>query len=125
VEEVVDEHFALTPIQAMDTDQANGEPTQPKTVKKRKQVRKGELPLSAGTSSLDQTSKDRATELENQMIMEDKLVADTEDKKNELESFIYELRGAVEEKYAEFSSEAEKEKIREKCTAIEVCKPSP
>jgi len=110
----------LTEIQAMDIDQPNGEATKPKTVKKRKQVRKGDLPLSAGTSSLDQAAKDKATELENNMIMEDKLVADTEDKKNELESFIYELRGHIDDRYAEFASEEEKDRIRAKCTDTEV-----
>lgn len=120
-EETIVEEGELTSMQAMETDQPNGEATKPKTIKKRKQVRKGDLPLSAGTSSMDEQSKNKAIELEAQMIMEDKLVADTEDKKNELESFIYELRGAMEDKYAEFSSEDEKEKIREKCTAIEVC----
>lgn len=120
VEDVPDQDLVLTSTQAMETDQPNGEATKPKTVKKRKQIRRGDLPLSAGTSSMDQSSKDRAIELENQMIMEDKLVEDTDHKKNELESFIYELRGHIDDKYAEFSSEEEKEKIREKCTATEV-----
>lgn len=110
----------LTETQAMETDQPNGETKKPKTVKKRKQVRKGDLPLSSGTSSLDQTNKDKAIELENNMIMEDKLVADTEDKKNELESFIYELRGHIDDRYAEFASEEEKDRIRAKCTDTEV-----
>jgi heat shock protein 4 len=121
IDETIAKEEELTSMQAMETDQPNGEATKPKTTKKRKQVRKGDLPLSAGTSSMDEQNKNKATELEAQMIMEDKLVADTEDKKNELESFIYELRGAIEDKYAEFTSEDEKEKIREKCTAIEVC----
>ena len=71
-------------LQAMDT----GDGEKPKMRKVKKQVRKGELPLSAGTASLDQESKAAASEKEMAMIMEDKLVADTEDKKNELESFI-------------------------------------
>ncbi|KAL8834136.1 MAG: hypothetical protein Q9170_003910 [Blastenia crenularia] len=102
--------------QAMDTDdKANGtaEP-KPKTRKIKKQVRKGELPLSSGTASLDQASKDAAAEKENQMFMEDKLVADTEDKKNELESYIYEMRSKIDEQYAEFSSDEEKTKLKEK-----------
>ncbi|KAL9027670.1 MAG: hypothetical protein Q9196_003847 [Gyalolechia fulgens] len=102
--------------QAMDTDdKANGtiEP-KPKTRKVKKQVRKGELPLSSGTASLDQASKDAAAERENQMFMEDKLVADTEDKKNELESYIYELRSKIDEQYADFASEDEKAKLKEK-----------
>ncbi|KAL9000441.1 MAG: hypothetical protein Q9169_000958 [Polycauliona sp. 2 TL-2023] len=103
--------------QAMDTteDKANGtaEP-KPKTRKIKKQVRKGDLPLSAGTASLDQATKDAAAEKEAQMFMEDKLVADTEDKKNELESYIYELRGKIDEQYSEFASEDEKTKLKEK-----------
>ncbi|KAL8968091.1 MAG: hypothetical protein Q9183_002630 [Haloplaca sp. 2 TL-2023] len=103
--------------QAMDTDaKPNGqvEPAKPKTRKVKKQVRKGELPLSSGTASLDQASKDAAAEKENQMFMEDKLVADTEDKKNELESYIYELRGKIDDQYSEFASEEEKVKLKEK-----------
>ncbi|KAL9034913.1 MAG: hypothetical protein Q9180_005146 [Flavoplaca navasiana] len=103
--------------QAMDTteDKANGtaEP-KPKTRKIKKQVRKGDLPLSAGTASLDQATKDAAAEKESQMFMEDKLVADTEDKKNELESYIYELRGKIDDQYSEFASEDEKVKLKEK-----------
>ena len=108
--------------QAMDTDEkANGtaEP-KPKTRKIKKQVRKGELPLSSGTASMDQSSKDAAAEKESQMFMEDKLVADTEDKKNELESYIYELRSKIDEQYAEFASEEEKSKLKEKLEQSEV-----
>ncbi|GAM84562.1 hypothetical protein ANO11243_025580 [Dothideomycetidae sp. 11243] len=97
---------------AMDTDGA--EAKAPKMRKVKKQVRKGELPVSAGTSSLDTSIVGRFVEQENTMMMEDKLVADTEDKKNELESFIYELRGKIDEVYADFSSEEEKSKVREK-----------
>jgi vacuolar-type H+-ATPase subunit I/STV1 len=52
--------------------------------------------------------------------MEDKLVADTDEKKNELEAYIYELRDKLETTYAEFSSEEEKEKLRAKLTDSEV-----
>ncbi|KAK4697293.1 hypothetical protein P7C71_g773, partial [Lecanoromycetidae sp. Uapishka_2] len=101
--------------QATETDQPNGtaEP-KPKTRKVKKQQKKGELPLSAGTASLDQATKDAAAEKEAQMFMEDKLVADTEDKKNELESFIYELRNKIDDQYSDFASEDEKTKLKEK-----------
>lgn len=109
------------PHQAMDTDAPNGsaEP-KPKTRKVKKQVRKGELPMSAGTASLDQATKDAATEKENAMFMEDKLVADTEDKKNELESYIYELRGKIDDQYSEFANEDEKTKLKAKLESSEV-----
>ena len=98
----------------MDTDE------KPKTRKIKKQVRKGELPLSAGTASMDHATKEAAMEKEQEMMMEDKLVADTEDKKNELESFIYELRDKVDDQYAEFSSDEEKAKVHAKCEEVQV-----
>ncbi|KAK5958336.1 adenyl-nucleotide exchange factor sse1 [Knufia fluminis] len=104
----------------METDQPNGDAeAQPKTRKVKKQQRKGELPLSAGTASLDEASVSSFAEAENQMYMEDKLVADTEDKKNELEAFIYEMRGAIDDKYSEYANEQEKEKIKEKLEKTE------
>ena len=111
--------------QAMDTDPPNGtaEP-KPKTRKIKKQVRKGELPLSSGTASLDQASKDAAAEKENSMFMEDKLVADTEDKKNELETYIYELRAKIDDQYSEFANEEEKAKLKEKLEQSEVGDPT-
>ena len=105
--------------QAMETDLPSTEPKL-KTRKVKKQVRKGDLPIVQGTSSLDQSIKDAAAEREGAMFMEDKLVMDTEDKKNELESYIYELRGKVDEQYAEFASEEEKEKLKSKLEQAEV-----
>lgn len=110
-------HNLTNYIQAMDTDAPEGEK---KTRKVKKQVRKGDLPISAGTSGLDEATKSAWTEKENAMTMEDKLVADTDEKKNELESYIYELRDKIETTYAEFSSEEEKEKLRAKLTEAEV-----
>lgn len=109
----------LTSAQAMDVD-ANGSADKPKTRKVKKQVRMGDLPLSSGTASLDAAAKETAAEREAAMIMEDKLVADTEHMKNELEGFIYELRGKLDEQYSEFASDQEKEKIKAKLEATEV-----
>ena len=105
-------------LQAMDTE--GGDEAKPKTRKVKKQVRKGDLPLSSGTGSLDESSRNALAEREQQMFMEDKLVADTEDKKNELESYIYELRGKIDEQYADFSSDDEKTKLKDKLEKIEV-----
>ncbi|KAI9788046.1 MAG: adenyl-nucleotide exchange factor sse1 [Peltula sp. TS41687] len=105
---------------AMDTDQPNGSvESKPKMRKVKKQVRKGDLPLSCGTSSLDESTKNALAEREHDMVMEDKLVADTEDRKNELESHIYELRGKIDDQYAEFASDEEKSKLREKLDEVE------
>jgi len=103
---------------AMETDKdAPKEP--PKTRKVKKQQRKGDLPLSAGTASLDQASKDAAQERENQMFMEDKLVQDTENEKNNLESFIYELKDKILDVYAEFANDDEKSRLNAKLETIE------
>ncbi|KAJ4300469.1 adenyl-nucleotide exchange factor sse1 [Collariella sp. IMI 366227] len=101
---------------AMDTDSKDDKP---KTRKVKKQVRKGELPIVSATQSLDTSAKNAAMEKEAAMAMEDKLVADTEEKKNELETYIYDLRNKLDDQYAEFASEEEKEKIREKLMATE------
>ena len=106
---------------AMETDAPNGsaEP-KPKVRKVKKQVRKGELAIIAASASLDQATKELFAEKENAMFMEDKLVADTEDKKNELEAFIYELRGKIDDQYADFASPEEKEKVKAKLEEVEV-----
>ncbi|KAK5676389.1 adenyl-nucleotide exchange factor sse1 [Elasticomyces elasticus] len=119
---------SLTPTaQAMETDdKTNGEAKAPapKTRKVKKQVRKGDLPLSAGTASFSDEIKNQYAEQEGAMISEDKLVADTEDKKNELETEIYSMRDKMDEPYdsngyADFASDEEKKKVRDKCEALE------
>lgn len=99
---------------AMDTDD------KPKTRKVKKQVRKGDLPIVSGTASLDTAAIAAAAEQENTMNMEDKLVADTEEKKNELETYIYEMRNKIDDQYADFASDEEKEKLKAKLEASEV-----
>ena len=107
--------------QTTEADAPNGTAeSKPKTRKVKKQVRKGELPLSSGTASLDQATKDAAAEKEGSMFMEDKLVADTEDKKNELESYIYELRSKIDDQYSDFANDEEKSKLKEKLEQSEV-----
>ncbi|PLB36458.1 Hsp70 chaperone Hsp88 [Aspergillus candidus] len=103
---------------AMDTDNANGE--QPKKTRKvKKQVRKGDLPISSGTSSAEEVVKNDLAEKENKMYMDDKLIAETDEKKNELESYIYELRDKIDSVYGDFASEEEKDKLRAKLTDTE------
>ena len=103
----------------MDTDGKDGE--QPKKTRKvKKQVRKGDLPISTGTTSTDESVLNAWTERENSMYMEDKLIAETDEKKNELESSIYELRDKIDGVYSEFANEEEKDKLRAKLTDTEV-----
>ncbi|KAI1470478.1 heat shock protein Hsp88 [Daldinia caldariorum] len=103
---------------AMETDDKKGD-EKPKIRKVKKQVRKGDLPIVAGTTSLDESTKNSLAEKEAAMAMEDKLVADTEEKKNELETYIYDLRNKLDDQYADFASEEEKDKLRAKLTETE------
>ncbi|KAI0165682.1 heat shock protein Hsp88 [Xylariaceae sp. FL1272] len=103
---------------AMETDEKKDD-GKPKTRKVKKQVRKGDLPIVSGTTSLDANNKNTLYEKEAAMIMEDKLVADTEEKKNELETYIYDMRNKLDDQYADFASEEEKDKLRSKLTDSE------
>ncbi|KAI9824461.1 MAG: adenyl-nucleotide exchange factor sse1 [Thelocarpon impressellum] len=104
---------------AMDTDPPDGAEAKPKTRKVKKQVKRGDLPVVAATASLDPATKAALAEKEMSMFMEDKLVADTEDKKNELESYIYEMRGKIDDQFADFASDEEKEKLKAKLEEAE------
>ncbi|KAF9730956.1 Heat shock protein hsp88, variant 2 [Paraphaeosphaeria minitans] len=104
--------------QAMDVD--SKEPKEPPKMRKvKKQQRKGDLPISSGTATLDLSNKEMAQERENQMVMEDKLVQDTENQKNDLEAFIYELKDKILDVYAEFASDDEKARLNAKLEQIE------
>lgn len=112
----IEEH-ELTNTSQMDVDK---EKEPPKMRKVKKQQRKGDLPLSAGTASLDEATRNLQAERENAMIMEDKLVQDTENEKNNLESMIYELKDKIIDQYADFASDEEKSKLNAKLEQIEV-----
>ncbi|KAL7810357.1 heat shock protein 70 [Trichoderma gracile] len=102
-----------------DDDKKDDDKKDADTRKVKKQVRKGDLPIASGTSSLDANTKSALIEKESSMVMEDKLVADTEEKKNELEAYIYDLRAKLDEQYAELASEDEKAAIRAKLESTE------
>jgi heat shock protein 4 len=102
----------------MDTDNKDDAPKKIRKIKK--QVRKGDLPIVSGTGSLDESTKTALMEKEATMVMEDKLVADTEEKKNELETYIYDLRAKLDDQYAEFASDDEKSRIKENLEKAEV-----
>ncbi|KAH7022499.1 heat shock protein Hsp88 [Ilyonectria destructans] len=117
VEEEISEEGDKKDPDAMETDKKDD--GSKKTRKVKKQVRKGDLPISSGTASLDDASKAGLIEKESAMVMEDMLVADTEEKKNELEAYIYDLRAKLDEQYSEFASDEEKTSIKAKLEATE------
>lgn len=110
--------------EAMETDA-----DKPKTRKVRKQVRKDNLPVVPATQTLDRVAAEDAKEKEGKMAASDKLVAETENMKNALETYIYDVRGKFSEDddgvYVPFSQEAEREKIVAKLTDAIVSFPKP
>jgi len=104
--------------QPMDVDGAHegaaaaAAPTAPPALpKKKRAVKKKEVPFIATTSSLDISILDKFREQEAQMHAADKLVMDTEDRKNALEEYVYDMRGKLDERYAQFVQPEEKEKL--------------
>lgn len=89
------------------------EDAEPKTEKKivKKLQRKDDLPIVSGIGLLDPTLLAELKEREGQMYAADKLVADTEDRKNALEEYIYDTRSKLDERYATFVQSEEKEKL--------------
>ncbi|CCD24241.1 adenyl-nucleotide exchange factor SSE2 NDAI_0C05820 [Naumovozyma dairenensis CBS 421] len=77
----------------------------------KKTVKKDNLKIEAHTFSLDEAKLNELIEAENDMFAQDKLVAETEDRKNALEEYIYTLRSKLEGDYSEFASDEEKEKL--------------
>ena len=52
-------------------------------------------------------------EKENELNAQDKLVFETEDRKNALEEYIYTLRGKLDEEYSAFASDDEKTRLKD------------
>lgn len=87
------------------------EEAEPQYVEVKRTVKKDDLQIISYSAALPDDVRQAYYEKEHAMVMEDKLVADTEDRKNALEEYIYELRGKLEEQYSEFASDEEKEKL--------------
>lgn len=68
-------------------------------------TRKTDLPVATGTTALPKERVNKLRELEVQLAAADKLVFDTEERRNALEAYVYEMRGKVESVYAEFVEE--------------------
>lgn len=95
------------------------EGTEPEYRKVTKTVKKDSLTIVAHTFALDEKTLNSLIEKENELSAQDKLVFETEDRKNTLEEYIYTLRGKLDEEYAPFASEDEKERLKSMLTKAE------
>lgn len=90
---------------------ADAEPPKPKTRIVKKMVRKADLPVVSASGSLESALKEQFKEREFNMAMTDRVVSETEDKKNALEEYIYEVRGKLDEEWAPYVDETLREKL--------------
>ncbi|KAG5341034.1 Heat shock pss like protein [Termitomyces sp. T112] len=93
----------------MDVDTPEG--ATPAPPKKKRIVKKKDIPFISGSSSLDKSVLESLKERENTMYAADKLVMDTEDRKNALEEYVYDTRSKIDDRYAPFVQPEEKEKL--------------
>ncbi|KIY53620.1 heat shock protein 70 [Fistulina hepatica ATCC 64428] len=98
----------------MEVDGAADAPAPPKKKKTKK-----EIPFIFGTSSLDKSVVEALKEKEAQMYAADKLVIDTEDRKNALEEYVYDTRGKLDDRYAAFVQPSEKSALLAKLQEAE------
>lgn len=86
---------------------------------KKKKVTKKEVPAVFTHTGLDRDVVDSMKEEEGQMFASDKLVAETEDKKNALEEYIYYCREKLDSAWKAYMPEADKDSFRSQLTEAE------
>jgi len=85
----------------------------------KKRFKKVDLRVEANVPGMDEKEVQGLIEKELSMAQQDRIIEETSDKRNELESYIYEARGQLDGKYADFVSSADKESFNAKLTELE------
>lgn len=86
------------------------EKTEEKKMVKKLQ-RKGDYPVSVQYNTLPANLINDYQEAEGKMSADDKLVMETEERKNALEEYVYETRGKLEDRYKLYAQASEKETL--------------
>lgn len=94
---------------------ADEKPAEPK----KKRFRKVDLKVQSEVGGLSAADVSAATEQELKMAHQDRIIEETFNKRNELESFVYEMRNHVSDKLAEFVTASEKSAIEDKLNEAE------
>lgn len=112
VHEQIVKELVETPEGQTEGKGEDGEDAEPTYREVKKTVKKNDLTISISTAALDEAERSQFFEEENSLVLDDKLVADTEERKNALEEYIYELRGKLEEEWSAFALDEEKQKLQ-------------
>ncbi|KAK1929442.1 Heat shock protein 14 [Phytophthora citrophthora] len=86
---------------------------------KKKRFRKIELTVQAQVGGLSTAEVSTATEQELKMAQQDRVIEETFNKRNELESFVYEMRNQITDKLAGFITSDEKSNLETKLMETE------
>ncbi|KAF9050554.1 heat shock protein 70 family [Panaeolus papilionaceus] len=106
--EEIEEKEEAAPMDVDQTPAADGTVPPPPPPKKKRIVKKKDIPFVATNSSLDKSVVEQLRQLEGDLHAADKLVMDTEDRKNALEEYVYDMRGKLDERYNAFAKPEEK-----------------
>ncbi len=121
VEDAPEEPEAEVPMETDAAPAAEGEaaaePVAP--LKKAKKSIKTALPTVAGGSGLDASIVTELQQREAEMTASDKLVLDTEDRKNALEEYVYDVRDKLEGAWKKYVNPADAEALRAKASESE------
>ncbi|KAI5476560.1 hypothetical protein MNV49_007507 [Pseudohyphozyma bogoriensis] len=115
----VDAPAAPVEGEAAAADAAAAAPVVAAPVKKAKKTIKTNLPTIAGGSALDGSVVNDFKEKEGQMAASDKLVLETEDRKNALEEYVYDVREKLEGAWKKYVSAADADALRSKASESE------
>lgn len=85
----------------------------------KKRFKKTDLEVITETTGLSKEAIKEALELEASMFNEDRLLTETADKRNELESYIYNIRDKLDGELKEYSNKDEKDKLKSLLTESE------
>lgn len=86
---------------------------------KKKRFRKVELKVFADVPGMKAAEISAATEQELAMAQQDRIIEETFNKRNELESFVYDMRGHISDRLAEYISTDEKATLENKLVEAE------
>ncbi|KAG9006774.1 adenyl-nucleotide exchange factor sse1 [Tulasnella sp. JGI-2019a] len=85
----------------------------------KKKVVKKDVPFVTSNLSMDKSLVNNLREIENSMYESDKLVQDTEDRKNALEEYVYDMRSKVDARLAPYVQPEEKSSLLSALQAAE------
>lgn len=111
LEEVLNEPEPLPSVPTSNNNNTEGK-AESKENEIKKRFKKTDLEVIVETTGLSKDDIKAALELEASMANEDRIITETADKRNELESYIYSMRDKLDGELKEYSSKDETQKLK-------------